>query len=92
MKTTETTGLSPRLEGDERVIAIEVNTPTGPPRRLYAIRDINLDYWRGTSALEEYDAWTRDTSRRATFDTRAEAERELAAIWESRRSAPPCMW
>jgi len=89
LKEPEAITCDHRIGCDERVVAIEVSTPTGPPRRLYAIRDTHLDYWRGASPLNAYDAWTRDTKRRAVFQTRAEAERELASILDTRGRTPP---
>lgn len=89
LKRTEGVAARRRIDFDERVVAIEVETADGQPLRLYAIRDIHLDYWRSESPLHAHDAWTRDTGRRAVFLTRAEAERELWAIWDSRGIAPP---
>lgn len=80
----------PLLSGDERVVVIDVNTKDGQCVRRYAIRDVCLDYWRGKSGLDEYDAWTRDTKRRAVFHCRAAAERELASIQRIREGGRPC--
>ena len=68
---------------DERVVEV-VETVLGEQTVFYAIRDVFLGYWRSTQPLEEFDAWTKDRRRRAEFDTRREAERELAWIWISR--------
>jgi len=80
----------PLLSGDERVVVIDVNTKDGLSVKRYAIRDVCLDYWRGKSGLDEYDAWTRDTKRRAVFHSCAEAERELASIQRIREGKQPC--
>lgn len=89
LKKSEMAADRRRIDCDERVVAIEVKTATGQHRRGYAIYDSYLGYWRGDCALDEYYAWTRDTARRAVFDTRAEAERELTAILDGRRNASP---
>ena len=73
------------LSGDERVVVIDVKTTDGLSVKKYAIRDVCLDYWRGKSGLDEYDAWTRDTKRRAVFHSRAAAERELTSIQRIRK-------
>jgi hypothetical protein len=53
---------------------------------FYAIRDVMLGYWRSTEPLDGY-AWTRDLGLRAEFPTRAQATREMKAIWRRRREA-----
>ena len=53
---------------------------------FYAIRDVFLGYWRSTEPLDGY-AWTRDLGMRAKFATRAQAMREIKAIWRRRREA-----
>lgn len=87
LREPEMTAAENRTDCDERVMKIEVQPARGKPRTCYAIYDGHLGYWRGTSALTDYDAWTRDTKRRAEFPTRAEAERELMAIlnWRHER-------
>ena len=55
-------------------------------RRFYVIRDKKLGYWRGTDALDEPYAWTRDIGRRAEFRHRRDAVRELKFIWSWRRA------
>lgn len=72
------------VEFDEQVVQIVVGMGRTKQCTCYAIYDADLGYWRGTSALREYDAWTRDTSRRAVFQSRERAERELAAIHQWR--------
>mgnify|MGYP001370461401 CR=1 FL=1 len=69
----------------ERVVKV-TETCDGVTRSFYAIHDRELGYWRGTSALDDYYAWTRDTTRRAEFARRADAIRELKAIWDWRRA------
>lgn len=78
------------LSDDERVVVIDVNTKDGLCVKRYAIRDVCLDYWRGKSGLDEYDAWTRDLKRRAVFHSRVEAERELVSIQRIREGVQPC--
>lgn len=79
-----------RIDSDERVVSIVIEMATGERRDRCAIRDCGLGYWRGKSPLDKHDAWTRDAKRRAVFRTRAEAERELAAMRAIRGSVPPC--
>ena len=64
----------------ERIVRITEKWD-GRTRVFFAIRDYALGYWRGTGELDEYDAWTRDLYKRATFDTRRDARGELAHIW-----------
>jgi len=54
-------------------------------RTFYAIRDCAMNYWRGTSDLDDYDAWTRDLGKRAMFESLSDARRELMEIAEWRR-------
>jgi hypothetical protein len=70
---------------DERIVKVEVKMRRAGTSTRYAIYDAHLGYWRGTSALTDYDAWTRDTGRRATFKSRSEAYREWKAIRRWRR-------
>lgn len=76
---------STNTDYDERIVKIEVKMRRGGTASRYAIYDEHLGYWRGTSALTDYDAWTRDTARRATFMSRPEAYREWKAIRRWRR-------
>ena len=67
---------------DERIV--KVCPKVG--RAFYAVRDVFLGYWRSTEPLDGY-AWTRDLGLRARFATRAQAMREMKAIWRRRREA-----
>ena len=71
---------------DERIVRIQ-ETMDSKTRTFYAIRDKGLDYWRSNSPLHSYDAWTRDLERRAEFNSRKDAQRELKAIRKWRPEA-----
>lgn len=73
------------INPQERIVTI-TETCDGATHSFYAIRDCDLGYWRGTGALDEHDAWTRDIGRRAEFTSRAEAIREMKSIWNWRRA------
>jgi len=68
------------VNANEKVVSV-AETCDGRTRRFHAIRDVQLNCWRSTGAIDEYNAWTRDISMRAEFATRADAEREMRAIW-----------
>ena len=74
------------INPDERIVKVR-ETSGGNARVFYAIRDEHLGYWRSGSPIDGYDAWTRDVSQRAEFNTRSLAVQELKAIWRWRREA-----
>ncbi|MFB3892008.1 MAG: hypothetical protein ACE15C_08290 [Phycisphaerae bacterium] len=67
---------------DERIV--KVRPKVG--RAFHAIRDVFLGYWRSTEPPGGH-AWTRDPGLRARFATRAQAMREMKAVWRRRREA-----
>ena len=67
---------------DERIVKVSSKVRG----MFYAIRDVFLGYWRSTEPIDGY-AWTRDLGLRAEFPTRAQAAREMKAIWRRRREA-----
>lgn len=71
---------------DERIVRIQ-ETIDDETRIFYAIRDRSLDYWRSEAPLHSHDAWTRDLRRRAEYNSRKEAARELKSIRRWRREA-----
>ena len=72
------------INPDERIVKVQ-ETFGGNTRVFYAIRDVDLDYWRSVRPIHDCDAWTRDVSQRAEFGTRSLAVQELKAIWRWRR-------
>lgn len=90
LSETEAPARSDGFNRDERVVAIRSETKSGERNKRYAIYDCDLQYWRGTSGLDECDAWTRDTKRRVLFRSRADAKREMKAIWRHRGSVTTC--
>ncbi len=74
------------IDKDEKVVEIDelvFGNPTG--KKLYAIRDDELGYWRGEDPLSGSRAWTREKDSRATWPSRREAELALASIRELRQ-------
>ena len=67
---------------DERIVKVRSKVRG----TFYAIRDVFLGYWRSSEPLDGC-AWTRDLGLRAEFATRAQAMREMKAIWRRRREA-----
>ena len=76
---------NPYRNPHERILKV-TEKRKGKLRRFFAIRDCEFRCWRGTKALDEHDAWTRDIARRAEFATRAAANRALEAIWNWRQA------
>ncbi len=72
------------VNGDERIVKV-VESVEGEETVFYAIRDVNLDYWRSVHPIDDRAAWTRDRHQRAEFDSRRDAQRELEYIWQWRR-------
>ncbi|RKY22949.1 MAG: hypothetical protein DRP83_10030 [Planctomycetota bacterium] len=72
---------------DEKIVRVST-TIDKKTETFYMIWDRNLNYWRSNSPLGEYDAWTRDIARRATFETLKRAKRELSYIAQWRSETP----
>ncbi len=72
------------IDHNERIVKVS-ETVDKEVQTFYTIWDRHLGYWRSTSLIDEYDAWTRDLTKRAKFHTRNQAKRELANIQQWRR-------
>jgi len=75
------------VNGDERIVKVR-EIVEGKETVFYAIRDVNLDYWRSVHPMDDYAAWTRDRHQRAEFDSQEEAEEELEYMCQWRRENP----
>lgn len=67
------------INSDERIVMVR-EVVDDEEHVFYAIRDVELDYWRSMHPIYDDRAWTRDRRQRAEFDTRADAIRELELI------------
>ncbi|MEX2672881.1 MAG: hypothetical protein WD294_12320 [Phycisphaeraceae bacterium] len=67
------------ITGNEKVVRV-TETVDGTNRVFYCVYDSELDYWRSTSDIEDWDAWTRDVTRRCKYPIRGAAEAELAHV------------
>ena len=72
------------INPNERIVKVS-ETLDGKTQTFYSIWDCHLGYWRGVSPLGEYDAWTRDITRRVKFKNRRGAKQELSCIHQWRR-------
>ena len=75
------------VNSDERIVKVR-EIVEGKETVFYAIRDVNLDYWRSVHSMDDYAAWTRDRHQRAEFDSREEAEEQLEYMCQWRRENP----
>ena len=86
-----TTDDSDIVNDDERIVMVR-EIVEGDETVFYAIRDTYLDYWRSIHPFDDPAAWTRDRHQRAEFETRDDAEMEMACIHESRWEAQVESW
>lgn len=70
---------------NERIVRVVEHLKNGAKRVFFAIRDVYLDYWRGSDRLDGYYAWTRSRRHRAEFPNRRGAQEERKRIWQWRR-------
>ena len=70
-------------------VIVKIAESVGKTGRVFwAIRDSEMGYWRSRSPISAWDAWTRDTDRRAEFASLFDARAELRHIqfWREREA------